>query len=69
MKNVSFQSNYCCVCNEKKFTKGLIIRTINQVGEKIVHSFLNQHKPMSTYCKESTLLQLKKKLLLESVLN
>jgi hypothetical protein len=28
MKNVSFQFNSCCVCNEKKFMKWLIICNI-----------------------------------------
>jgi len=35
MKNVSFQFNYCCVCNEKKIIKGLLICSILYLNKKL----------------------------------
>jgi len=57
------------VKDELQFDRAQGQATINQVGEKNVHSFLNQHKPLSACCKESTLLQSKRRLLPESMLN
>jgi hypothetical protein len=57
------------VKDELQFDRAQDQATINRIGEKFVHYFLNQHKPLSAYCKESTLLELKRRLLLEGMLN
>jgi hypothetical protein len=57
------------VKDELQFDRAQDQATINQEGEKIVRPFLNQYEPLSAYCKESTLLQSKRRLLPESMLN